>query len=392
MHVERGSKDDIGPLHHYLGLVHAYMGDTDAARGYFLSAIPLLEEHDAERLLAATYSNASLTSAEPEEFEMWAQRARATAAERGAIAQLTLCMANDSGHLVYAYGDYAGAARLLEEAISLEAREIGRADHLARLLQVQAYDFVNAGDLDRADEALAAARRALARRDTGADEEMGRYPAHNWARAHLHYARGDREGAAQIAAGNPSDLLSLELLCRLALEAGDLPRAQELVATLGTVRGYGYTHRARIHERAVEHLFSAELAVLEHHASVGSDSAVAGGKYRAAAAELLSALDLALTYTFAPLLPEVFVVAHLLNPQLCGLEPLALAASLSIGRHFVRRRAATLYAAAPTKLDDAQLEAWRELPPRVAAMLAERAARDVRERLADGEGARAQAR
>ncbi len=343
IYLKQGHENAAGALYHDLGTVHAFLGDADRARQYWLDAVPLLQQHDDEQLLGAAYSNISLTAAHADEHESWANRASATCRAKGTTAQLTVCLATQAAQLMYSYGDYDNAVRLLDQAIALENSEIGRSDYLAMFHHLQAYNLVNAGDQARAEERLAEAYRLLGGPEAEIDHGSGQYPSVNWAIAHLHYARGEADAARVVAGKTPDDLLCTELLCRLALERGALDLAEQYLSVLSTLRGYGFSTRARLHERAVEHLLSAELAQRRHGASSKADrDSYDTAEFTTALNELLAALEDVIEFTFTPLALEAFTTAYALEPELSGYQLLWLAAYHPAGRYFVRRRALRL--------------------------------------------------
>lgn len=360
-----GMHDAVGAVYHDLGVVNAYLGEVEAARRYWLDAVPLLERSDDEQLLGATYSNLSLTTAGAAEHERWAARARTTCRQRGATAELVLCLANQSTQLAYTYGDYAGALVLLDEAARLEDLEVGREVNVARFHYIAVFHLVNMDRTDLAAERLAEARRILELHSAVRDDGAGQYPPFAWAAALLHHARGELAEARAAAATRPNDTLCRELACRIALEAGEPAAAAEHLAALKVLRGFGIATRARLHEQVVAHLFRAELARLAAaaHTGPGADADRAG-LLEGATAELVAALELAVEHTFVPLALEAFVIAAALEPERFGGEQLLLAAHHPAGRYFVRRRAGRVVGGLPPPAADrGQQRAWPPATP-----------------------------
>lgn len=382
IYQDLGREDRLGPLYYQLGLVAAYQGEVEEARGYWESAISLLEERDEEELLGATYTSLSLVTPLAADHEALARRAHDICLERGANAQLAVCLANEAGEAYYTYGDSATAVARLEEAIRLEEGDGGRDDYLERFYHRQAYELVNLGELVRAEERLAQAYHLMEERNTRSYPGQGITPPIELAEAHLFDARGQPEAAARAAARAPTDRLCREVLCRLALEAGDTALAEQHLAVLNTLRGYGFVVRARLHERATEQLLTAELARAASEAAAAEGDEATAVRQRAVALEGLgSALDDALTYTFMPLALEVFTAARALHPDLCPLPALELAARHAASRYYVRRRA---YAMLPTDRHpaaEALVAGWLEVPPTKIVPLVTMLAQDVRAKL-----------
>lgn len=338
--LEQDRHGNAAPLYHELGTVHAFLGDAERARRYWLDALPLLEQQDDEQLLAGTLINIAYVTADAKEHELWGNRATAVAERTGATAQLTMALAGRAGQLTYSYGDYHGAVKLLDEAIDIETREIGRADHLARLHSIEAYILLHAGDVARAEQQLMTAFQLVGVRPGEVDANYGRYPSLNWALGHLHYARGDLGAARAAAELAPNDLLGRELLCHLALEQGELSVAEEHFSALSILRGYGFTTRARLHERLVAHLLRAELILRAPQRS--GEHRARERRFASAVSELLATLEGAVEFVFVPLCLEALFVAYTLEPNLAGERVLQLAAHHPAGYYYARRRALSL--------------------------------------------------
>lgn len=354
-------QDDLAMLHYQLGLVSAFQSDYEAARRYWHTAIPLLEKRDDEELLGAAYSNLSLVTELADEHEALARRAHDVCVQRGATAQLAICFANEAGQVHYTYGDSATAVAYLEAAIGIEESEGGRDDYLERFYDRQAYELINLGQLERAEERLAAAYQLIAARETHRYPESGRFPPIELTSAQLHDARGQFEAARTTAQRAPADRLCTETLCRLALDAGDIDQAEQHLAVLGTLRGYGFSVRARLHERAVESLLTGEIA--RAHSLTAANDRIAAHLRGVALEALGAALDDALTYTFVPLALEVFTATYALDASLCRVPVLALAARHPASRYFVRRRASAMLPGALTPADQATVADWLKVPP-----------------------------
>lgn len=382
IHVDLGRKDGLGQLYHHLGLVAAFQGDTELARRHWNAAIPLLELRDDEELLGAACSNLSLVTALASQHEELAQRAHDVCVERGATAQLAVCLANEAGEAHYAYGDSVTAVARLEEAIKLEESEGGRDDYLERFYMRQAHDLLNLGDLEGAAARLAQAYRLIEERDTHNYPDQGLFPPIELVEALLLDARGEPEAACAAAERAPTDRLCREVLVRLALEAGNAAAAEGHLATLITLRGYGYAVRARLHERAVEQLFTAELARVTSAAAAATSDEVEATLQRTVALECLgSVLDDALTYTFIPLALEAITAARALSPDLCPLPGLELAARHVASRFYVRRRAAAMLPPDRPPATEAVVGGWLQVPPTELVPIVSALARDVRAKL-----------
>ncbi len=382
---------DLGPLHYHLGLVRAFQGDPEGARANWLAAIPLLEERDDEQLLGTAYSHVSLVVAPAAEHEAWARRARAVCVERGSVAQLALCLANEAGQADYSYGDSETAAGLLEEAIDLEGREVGRDEYLTLLLYRQVQDHVNLGRLEQAAARLAEARRLNAELATRGHPNRLQYPSIEVAAAILEDGRGDAAAARATAERAPTDLLCRELLCRLALDAGDLDAAREHLRVLATLRGYGFSLRVRLHERVMANILRGEVARAERQAAeAAGDRAAAALHLTEALSAFDSALEGALAYTFMPLALEAFVAARMLDERLCDPAALLLAARHPASRYSVRRRAQALLLAevgAEAEVDaevHARVASWLTLSPRGLVPVVTELATELRSRLVAG--------
>lgn len=363
IHEALGREDDLGPLYYHLGFAHAFRGDAEAARSSWRDAIALLERHDEEELLGSAYSSLSQVMALATDLEELASRAHAICVERGTTAQLALCLACEAGEAHYAYGDSATAIACQEEAIALEETEGGRDDLLLRYYCLQTLELVNIGELERAEERLKAAYRLSSEHEMRTYLSQGLSPI-EFTAAHLHDARGEFAAARAVAERVPTDRLCRETLCRLALQAGDIVLAEKHLAVLGTLRGYGFTVRVRLHERAVEQLFRGELARAKSLAATAAGDAATAERQRAAALEALgSALDDAVVYTFLPLALETFTAAHALDPSLCPAAALALAARHAASRYYVRRRAGAMLPPELPPATEALVAGWLEVPP-----------------------------
>lgn len=382
IHEDLGRTGDLGALHYHLGLVSAFEGDDGAARRHWRAAIPLLEEQDHEELLGSAYSNLSLVTDMAAEHEALARRAHAICVERGASAQLAICLANEAGQAHYAYGDSATAVRKMETAISLEKREGGRQDHLERFYYRQAYELVNLGQLTRAEERLAAAYKLIEERRASSYIEQGLFPPIELTAAQLHDARGEPEAARRTAEKAPNDRLCRETLCRLALDAGDADLAERHLAVLRTLRGYGFVVRARLHELAVERLLTGEVARARRELAAAEDQPSSLHLRIVASRALKAALDAALAYTFLPLALEIFTAACALQADLCDQPALALAAHHPASRYFVRRRALAMLPDALTPETEKVLAKWLAVPPKKLGPIVTDLAHDLGDRLA----------
>ncbi|MBW7915117.1 MAG: hypothetical protein H3C53_00310 [Trueperaceae bacterium] len=378
-----GLDDELGPIHYHLGLMRAFQGDAEAARRHWLTAIPLLEARDAEQLLGSAYSQVSLVTAEADEHEAWARRARRACVRAGTTAQLALCLAIEAGEADYAYGDSGLACRLLEEAIRLEELEGGRDDYLTLFLYRQVQDLVELGDLAKAEARLAAARRLTAERDTGRYPDRLQYPSIELAAATLHEARGERAAARAAAERAPDGRLCREVLCRLALEEGDVAAAERHLTRLTSLRGYGFSTRVRLHERVMQQVLTGEVARARRHQAAAAGDPAAEERARAAALTALdAALEGAARWVFQPLALEAFVAVRALDPALCGAEALALAATHPAALRRVRRRAAAMLDPEAEAAASAQVAPWLALTPNELVPVVTDLARQVRERLA----------
>lgn len=383
IHEALKREDDLGALYYHLGLVSAFRGDPDAASAHWRAAIPRLEQRDDEELLGAAYSHLSLVTAQAEEHEALARRAHALCLKTGAAAQLAICYANEAGEAHYAYGDSATAVACLEKAIELEASEGGRDDYLERFYSRQAYELVNLGDFARAEQRLTEAYSLIAERDTGNYPDEPLYPPIELTAAQLHDARGEFQAARAEAERAPTDRLCRELLCRLALHAGDTAQAGEHLAMLGTLRGYGFTVRARLHERGVEMLLTGDLARARCSEAMAAGNAQAAAQLRREALRAFAdTLGVALTYTFAPLALEVFTATYALDPHLGELVGPALAARHPASRYYVRRRAGSLLPSALPSSTETLVAGWLQVPPRELVPVVTKLAEALAERLA----------
>lgn len=322
--VERhGSDLQVAQIRFGLGMTMAFLGDPERARRFMLEALPALERHD-----------------DREEQARWLRRATAANRRSGNTSDLVKVLEVTAMSLVADLGDYPGAIRLLDEAITKERDEIGRLDLLAYLHCEAAYCYVNLGDLTLAEEHSDAASRLLAERERRGDHRWDDRPLANWAVSHLHYARGDVERARAAAQAAAMETTSQKLLARIALEAGDALAAEShRQLHLDSVSPVT-TRRVRLYAEIVSYLLRSDVVRLLLGPARGRDRR--GAPTDGALMELLTALDRIVEFGFVPLALEAFNAAFALAPEVTGSRLLALAATHPAGRYYTRLRAQRL--------------------------------------------------
>lgn len=335
-----GTDLDVASAFHALAMAYLTLDDDELARQYLLKALPALERHEDKELLGICLGNLGLLSDDREEQARWLRRATAANRRSGNTSDLVKVLEVTAMSLVADLGDYPGAIRLLDEAITKERDEIGRLDLLAYLHCEAAYCYVNLGDLTLAEEHSDAASRLLAERERRGDHRWDDRPLANWAVSHLHYARGDVERARAAAQAAAMETTSQKLLARIALEAGDALAAEShRQLHLDSVSPVT-SRRVRLYAEIVSYLLRSDVVRLLLGPARGRDRR--GAPPDGALMELLTALDRIVEFGFVPLALEAFNAAFALAPEVTGSRLLALAATHPAGRYYTRLRAQRL--------------------------------------------------
>ncbi len=326
------------------GSAHFNHRDLDSARRIWLEALPLLERYDGEQLLGGCLANLSLVTVDGAEHERLLVEAIAACRRSGNAAHLASVLHNYAVYVSTAYGDYARAVELENEAITLERDEIGRPLILATLHKYAGFNFVQLGNLVEAERHLAEVYRLLEGPETSEDSDVRRRRrAKQFLLPHLHYARGEVDLARAVAESAPDNDKNCELLAWIALYEGNAGEAER------------YRHKLLDHpetdivvlryaqyDSAVAHLLSAGVAALTGAAPKTPTTDQPPASSVSAVEELLAALRIIIDLTFVPLALDAFLIAYTVAPAVAGSELVLLAANHPAAEYRTRQRASQL--------------------------------------------------